>query len=398
VQLPKDSGRWFVSVNHQGERKVRKAADRKEAEKIAREINETLRAEKLGIVRKDFSLNVTRERVTLGDFSETWFKGHVEMNLKWNTRRYYADMLQRIPESLKRRPLESVSREDLRKMAGELLEGELSRATVAGLIRTLSAIFNAAAEDGIFLGANPALRPGRLLRVAEDPEEVDILTKEEGERLLVTAKDHFGEHYPVFFTALRTAARQGELIGLMWDDIDAHGGFLTIRRTVVNGEANTPKNGKSRRVPMSPQLVELLKGHKKKLAAAALAAGKRMSPWVFPSPTGHLMDPSKLRRELAAALKKAGLRAVTFHSLRHSALTTMAEAGVPMPVLQKIAGHSSIAVTARYYLHVKPEDHRGAVAFLDSASSKSANGTRMEAGKQAEKDLPKSVQLAEIAG
>jgi hypothetical protein len=198
VQLPKDSGRWFVSVNHQGERKVRKAADRKEAEKIAREINETLRAEKLGIVRKDFSLNVTRERVTLGDFSETWFKGHVEMNLKWTTRRYYADMLQRIPESLKRRPLESVSREDLRKMAGELLEGELSRATVAGLIRTLSAIFNAAAEDGIFLGANPALRPGRLLRVAEDPEEVDILTKEEGERLLVTAKDHFGEHYRYF--------------------------------------------------------------------------------------------------------------------------------------------------------------------------------------------------------
>ena len=56
VQIPKGSGQWYVSTNHRGERKVRKAENQKEAEKVAREINETIRAEKAGVLREDFSL------------------------------------------------------------------------------------------------------------------------------------------------------------------------------------------------------------------------------------------------------------------------------------------------------------------------------------------------------
>ncbi len=61
----------------------------------------------------------------------------------------------------------------------------------------------------------------------------------------------------------------------------------------------------------------------------------------------------------------------------------MANAGVPGPVLQKIAAHSSYSTAAKYYIHIQPEDHREAVAVLDSpatisGSGKNANGTRME--------------------
>jgi len=403
VQIPKGSGRWYVSVNHRGDRKVRKAENQKEAEKIAREINETIRAEKAGVLREDFSLKVAKDRVTFEDFSKTWLEGHVETNLKWNSRRYYADMLKRIPASIGRRSLDEIGREDLRKLTSKLLADGLSRSTVAGLLRTVSAIYNASVEDGVYSGANPALRPARLLRVAEEPGEVDCLDRKEAEHLLSMAKEHFGEHYPVIFAALRTAARQGELIALRWEDIDSHGGFLTIKQTAANGEVSSPKNGKTRKIPMTPQLVALLKEHRRRASEAALAAGKSVSPWVFPSPTGGLMDPSKLRREFAAALTKAGLRAVTFHSLRHTCLTMMAEAGVAMPVLQKIAGHSSITVTARYYLHVQAENHRGAVEVLDSPkiisrSGKSASKPRMRSGKRGENGLSGVMQVAEISG
>jgi integrase len=91
-------------------------------------------------------------------------------------------------------------------------------------------------------------------------------------------------------------------------------------------------------------------------------------------------DPSKLRREFKGALTKAKIRGLTFHSLRHTALTTMAENGVPMAVLQRIAGHSSIQITARYYLHSKPEAHQETIRALEALDDE-APGRRESASK-----------------
>lgn len=400
-EIPKGSGRWFVSVNHRNERKVKKAADRKEAEKIALEINKTIAAEKAGILREDFNLKVAKCRVVFGDYADEWLAGYCATNLKKATRAYYRDMLNRIPLSIRRRFMDDITRDDVRKIAVGLIDKGLSRSTAAGVLRTISAIFNSAIEDGVFQGANPALRPGRLLRVAEDSNKVDVLSKDEAERFLATARVHFPEYYPLFLAALRTGARRGELIALRWEDVDLSGGVLTIRATASHGEVNTPKNGKSRRVPMSPQLVEAMREYRRKVAEAALGAGRKVSPWVFPSPAGNLGDPSKLCRVFKEALKKAGLRSVPFHSLRHRCLSDLAGAGVPMQIVKEIAGHSSIAVTSQYYLHLKPEEHREAVAVLDSPAAirrleKNANETRMDLLYQPVDGSPVEAKLAEI--
>lgn len=408
VELPKGSGRWYVRVHHNCERMVRKAGSgskgRKAAEKLAGEINE-------GINRGEFGLPKPEDRITFEDYSKRWIKGHVAKNLKWNTRRYYADMLQRIPISLQRRPLDEITREDVRKLAFGVLEDGLARSTSGGLLRTISAVYNSAAEDGVYRGANPAAKPGRILRAddaaaVEDSDETDCMTQEETRHFLKVARKHFGANLTLFLTALRTAARQGELVGLAWEAIDWNGSFIAIRQAAVNGEIQSTKNRQRRNVPITPQLVEALKEHRRRSGAAALEAGKPMSPWVFPSPAGGLMDPSKMRKELSAALTKAGIRGVTFHSLRHSALTAMAENGVPMAVLQRIAGHSSIHVTARYYLHVQPENHGEtlrALASMDDAAPQgkpgsNANSTRIAGETQAEEGIYISVQAAGNAG
>jgi len=81
------------------------------------------------------------------------------------------------------------------------------------------------------------------------------------------------------------------------------------------------------------------------------------------------MDPSKLRKEFAVELKKAGIRDMEFRSLRKTALTIMAESGVPIAALQRIAGHGSIEVTARFYLKVKPELHEATLTALSAMDS-----------------------------
>jgi integrase len=77
--------------------------------------------------------------------------------------------------------------------------------------------------------------------------------------------------------------------------------------------------------------------------------------------------------------KKAGIRGVEFPSLRNTALTIMAESGVPITSLQRISGHSSIEVTARFYMKVKPEGHEATLAALSAMDSVwNANGDANE--------------------
>ena len=247
--------------------------------------------------------------------------------------------------------------EDVREVAFGVVENGLSRATARGVLRTISAIYSAATEDGVYRGANPAIKPGRILRNDHDPghledEDTDCMSQEEAQHFLTVVQEHFGTDYPIFLTALRASPRQGELIGLTWDAIDWHGSFITIKQTQGNGKPQSTKSSKIRHVPMSKKVARTLRELHREQSRIALSAGKPMKQWVFQGPAGGPVDPSKLRKVVASALRKAGIRALTFHSLRRTALTAMDENGVPMALLQKIAGQSDITTTARYYLKV----------------------------------------------
>lgn len=387
-QIPPDSGDWYICVTHKGERRHQKMKNEEAALKKAEWVRK-----RLGNLSDAGAFTPKKKKpiLTLGDYADTWKDGHVEKNLKWNSKRYYADMLRRIPDEMKARALAEITRENVRGLAFKVIEEGGARSTAAGLLRTLSAIFNAASEDGVYRGANPALRPGRILRVDNGEEveslaETDCMDSNEARHFLNVAKEHYGTLYPLFLLALRTGARQGEIVALAWDAIDWNRGFITIRQTATNNEIHKTKNRKTRRVPMTSHLASVLKDHRRRAGEAALAAGKTMSPWLFPSPTGGLMDPSKLRKEFAAALSKAKIRSLTFHSLRHTALTTMAVEGVPMAALQRIAGHSSIQITAQYYLHAKPEAHGETIRALEAldrpayAPAESASNLQVEGG------------------
>jgi integrase len=287
-------------------------------------------------------------------------------------------MLKRIPDSIQDRPFDEITRDDVQKVVYATIEVGLARSTAIGIIRTISSIYGYAADAGVYLGANVAAKPSRILEKIDgnapaedddDDEQIDCLDKKESDHLLDVVERMHRAYYPIILFALRTGARQGEQIGVAWDDIDWDGRYVTIRRAVVERKAQSTKNRRTRRIPLTPRLMAVLKGHQRAQIEKALAKGQKPTPWVFPNAAGGFTDPSRLRKEYVKALKAAGLRYVEYRSLRNTALTIMAENGVPQTSLQRIAGHGDINVTAKYYLKVKPEAHKATLDALSSVDS-----------------------------
>ena len=105
--------------------------------------------------------------------------------------------------------------------------------------------------------------------------------------------------------------RQGELFGRQWGDIDFDGHRIHVRRSLWHGELGTPKSRRSRRaIDMAPTL---------EAALHRLSSAERLSEFVFCSRDGTPMDTDNFRhREFPKALRRAGLRHIRFHDLRHT--------------------------------------------------------------------------------
>jgi integrase len=148
----------------------------------------------------------------------------------------------------------------------------------------------------------------------------------------------------LYLTAAMTGMRQGELLALRWMDVDWLAHRVRVRRNFVRGKFGTPKSKRSSRsIPLADQVareLELL------FQSSAYQSDEDL---VFAHPhTGKPMDRSRLLKRFKAALKRAGVREVRFHDLRHTFGTRMAAAGVPMRMLQEWMGHRDFKTTLIY--------------------------------------------------
>jgi integrase len=164
----------------------------------------------------------------------------------------------------------------------------------------------------------------------------------------------------ITFTALGTAMRRGELLGLRWRDVHLLDSHVVVREALVNGTTTTPKGRASRRViELGPRTAQLLAEH----FAASAFSGK--DEYVFCHPElGSALDPSKLTRAyLKPTLARAGITKPfrAFHDLRHTALTHEAAADNPLIYEQMKAGHSQSQITERY-IHAAQVRFPGAAA------------------------------------
>lgn len=320
--------------------------------------------------------------VTFGEYAKDWMDGHVSTNLKPSSKRGYESLLDNlILPALKDRPLAAITREEVKELCFSLLQegrkrpkatedkkikdATLSARTVVFVVRTISAIYNHAIEDGV-VTANPALRPGRFIKTGTRREKVDILTPAEGDLILKTAEKHFSRTYPLLLCAMRTGMRQGELIALEWGDIDWNGNFIEVRRSTWRGIVGTTKSGKTRRVDMNDRLKAVLQQHNTRMKAEALKAGVSVPAQVFTSEALTPYDGTNVLKSFRAALRKAKIRQIRFHDLRHSYASWLIANKESLAYVRDQLGHHSIQITVDLYGHLIPGENRQAVNRLDA--------------------------------
>jgi integrase len=186
------------------------------------------------------------------------------------------------------------------------------------------------------------------------------MSPEEVANLLDAASAAGDRLVPLYEVAVLSGCRLGELLGLTWRDVNLDTGMLTINRTLSRTAAGVPefsdpKTQRSRRsFKLSPDAVAALRIVRDRQGSERQVLGESYCghDLVFATPTGTPSDPSGTLKRFRSALRAAGLYdRYTFHSLRHTAATTMLTAGISAKVVADRLGHSSPAFTLERYAH-----------------------------------------------
>jgi len=199
------------------------------------------------------------------------------------------------------------------------------------------------------------------------------LSSDQARKLLEFAGDH--RLGGMFVLSLTTGLRIGEVSGVSWADVDLTRGVLRVRQQVqALGKGIIPfaprKTASSRRTLSLPAIAgDALNARRKAQLEERMRAG---ADWqgsaddlVFPTEQGRMLQHSTVRKVLSSTLKAAGLDAVKFHTLRHTAATLLLTDGTPLFDVSRILGHAQISTTADIYGHLVPEMTAGAASRMD---------------------------------
>ena len=231
----------------------------------------------------------------------------------------------------------------------------LSNGTINHMIILCNAIFEYMVDCEV-IAKNPMRK---IKKLKSDRKEAHFLNVEECQKLLDVAENNYSYYYPIILLSIITGMRQGEVLALTWNDIDFKNNIIKINKTYSHGKISTPKTQSSIRTIIIPDnLAKVLKEQWLKVPKTELNL-------VFPSPTGNYLDCRNLvNRVLKPCLKEAGVKDITWHQLRHSCITALAENKIPIKSIQKQAGHSSELTTLKFYNHVTEEMEKEVVNVL----------------------------------
>jgi integrase len=200
------------------------------------------------------------------------------------------------------------------------------------------------------------------------------LSDSQAKQFLAAVKDD--RFAALYVLALTTGMREGELLGLRWQDLDLDRATLQVRMNVQEADgkfivAETKTAYSRRSIALTKKAVAALRQHRAKQDKDRMALGDAWNAkldLVFPNRLGGIMIPDNLaKRSFKRALGKIGLPLdVRFHDLRHTAATLLLSRGVHPKVVSEMLGHADISITLRVYAHVTPHMQQAAVQVMDA--------------------------------
>ena len=221
-------------------------------------------------------------------------------------------------------------RDKLRRGATHL-GSKRSNACVNRYVTTLAHCLSVASREWAWLEENPCRN---LSKLKEPRGRVRYLSDEERDKLLTECKTSDSKYlYPIVILAITTGMRKGEILNLMWVDVDLE------RRTIV---LHQTKNGERRGVPIVEKAHEIL---------CELSKIRRIDTnLLFPCRAhgGRAAKPIYIRTAFENAVKRAGIEDFRFHDLRHTAASYLAMSGATQREIMEVLGHKSPSMAARY--------------------------------------------------
>ena len=310
--------------------------------------------------------------LTVGEYLTRWLEDSVKGTVRTSTYETTGHMVRpHLVPALGRMKLKDLSPTHVRSFYREKLDSGLSPATV----RKMHSVLNKALKQVMLDGLIPrnvceAVKPPKVER-----KEITPLDQEQARALLEAAAGDRLE--ALYVLAIHTGMREGELLGLKWEDVDLEKRVLRLRRALIReggkvtlGDLKTPKSRRS--VRLTCAAVDALRSHLERQLEEIERMGSLYQPGglVFATESGSLINPSNLRnRSFKPLLKRTQLPDICFHDLRHTCATLLLSQGTHPKLVQELLGHATIAMTLDTYSHFLPSMGDQTVKAMEAALS-----------------------------
>jgi integrase len=333
----RSDGRWVAVLDlgwREGKR-ARKYFYGTTREQVARKLARAL-------ARHQQGYEFANERLTVEQFLGRWLEAK-QGTVSLGTWRRYEELVRlHVNPRIGKRRLARLKPDQLQSFYTEL-QANRSPATVLKVHRMLHSAFKLAVRwDAMPQNITELV----LAPPTRQRHEFDTFTAEQARSLLKAVQGDRLE--ALYVLAITTGMRQGELLGLRWQDVDLQRRRLQLVRQL--------KTRQSRRAVVLPELAAtaLVDHHDRQAAEREQqGAGWEEHGLVFPNTVGGPLDPHNLRqRSFFPLLDRAGLPRIRFHDLRHSCATLLLSEGVHPKIVSDLLGHSQIGITLDLYSHV----------------------------------------------
>lgn len=359
-----ESGRYRIRCEY----KDPKTGKRREVDRIVRAGSAEQAAQILSTLRNEHAEGIERrERVRLADYAISWLDGKKKAGRKRSTLERYAGVIDlHITPKLGDHYVDAIRPADVRAW-WNAQEGEPSSCN--GRLRVLRTLLEDARKD-LELDAGNAAENIETMPEGREEDDHRVIDAADLTTFLEAVRAAAPQWYALTVALTLTGARFGEVSALRWDDIDDAARVIHIRRAHYRGTLGTPKTGKSRKVPLLPELRDVLQSHRRALIAAQ--APGLSEGLVFPTAVGTLPTPGALTKPFRKALKliaehheREGTRSPfadrtpSPHWLRHT-LNDLLRRTAAGEVQRAIIGHSTQRMS-EHYSHVALDERRDAL-------------------------------------
>lgn len=301
-----------------------------------------------------------KEVPTFGAFAKVFMATYAKANNKPSEQASKESILDNylLPRFRTRR-LDSFKVLDIDQLKAEMLDEGFSRKTINNAMAVWAKLLHYA-QDQELITKTPRFK---FLKIRE--EKFDFFDFDELERLVAAAKDE-PERRAMILLGAEAGMRMGEMLALTQDCVDYRSGNVTIWENDWHGQVGSTKGGDRRTVPMTPRL------------RAALQAIRHLrGELVLCGPDGSRWTKHMVRAALRTICRRAGLRVVGAHVLRHTFCSHLAMRKAAPKAIQELAGHKSLKVTLRY-MHLTETALRETMRLLedrDAPAERAANDT-----------------------